>query len=113
MERKSSELRERGAEIVAVGPGSDAAAARVKSLLGVSFSVFGDPRLEVYSLFDYRRVLALVRQSGTVVIDRDGVIRLLHRTANPLDALPFDRILSALDGRMPVGARRDVMRRNA
>ena len=104
MERKSSDLRERGAEIVAVGPGSDAAAARVKSLLGVSFPVFGDPRLEVYSLFDYRRVLAVVRQSGTVVIDRDGVIRLLHRTANPLDALPFDRVLEVLDSRVAADA---------
>lgn len=89
---------------MAVGPGSDAAAARVKSLLGVAFTVFGDPRLEVYSLFDYRRVLAIVRQSGTVVIDRDGVIRLLHRTANPLDALPFDRVLAALDSRAAMGA---------
>ena len=68
---------------MAVGPGSDAAAARVTSLLGVSFPVFGDPRLEVYSLFDYRRVLAVVRQSGTVVIDRDGYAMYFSRAPIP------------------------------
>jgi peroxiredoxin len=97
LERRSAELRERDAAIVAVGPGSHAAADRVTRLLGVSFPVFGDPRLEVFSLFGYRRVLAVVRQSGTIVVDRGGTIVMLHRTANPFDALPFDDVLAALD----------------
>jgi peroxiredoxin len=96
LERRSDELRSRDAEIVAVGPGSHAAAARVKTLLGASFPVFGDPRLDVYTLFGYRRVLAVVRQSGTVVVGREGIIALLHRTANPFDALPFDEVLATL-----------------
>jgi peroxiredoxin len=99
LERKSPQLTERGAEIVAVGPGSHAAAERVRGLLGVSFPVLGDPRLEVFSLFGYQRVLAIVRQSGTIVIDPSGSIALLHRTANPFDALPFNAVLAELDRR--------------
>lgn len=90
-------LRDLDAEIVAVGPGSDAAAARVRGLLDVNFPIFGDPRLELYSLLGYLRVLAIVRQSGTVVIDRSGSIALLHRTANPANALPLDDVLTTLE----------------
>ena len=70
-------------------------------MLGLSFPLFGDPRLNVFSLFGYKRVLAIVRQSGTVVIDRQGVVAMLHRTANPFDALPFDEVLRALVARPP------------
>ena len=104
MERKSHLLRERRAEIVAVGPGSQAAAERVRGLLRVSFPVYGDPRLEVYTMFGYGRVLAIVRQSGTVVVDRDGSVAMVHRTANPLDALPFGEVLAALDRSAPTPA---------
>lgn len=89
-------MKERDAAIVAVGPGNDAAAARVKRLFGIGYPVFGDPKLQVYSLFGYDRVLAVVRQSGTIVVDRDGRIVFRHRTANPFDALPFDAVLAAL-----------------
>ena len=68
-------------------------------MLGISFPLYGDPRLEVFGLFGYQRVLAIVRQSGTVVFGRDGVIAMLHRTANPFDALPFDEVLETLHGR--------------
>jgi alkyl hydroperoxide reductase subunit AhpC len=68
-------------------------------MLGLSFPLFGDPRLAVFSLFGYERVLAIVRQSGTVVIDRHGMVAVLHRTANPFDALPFDEVLRALVAR--------------
>jgi len=95
--RKSGVLRDLDAEIVAVGPGSDAAAARVRGLLDVDFPIFGDPRLELYALLGYLRVLAIVRQSGTVVIDRNGKIAFLHRTANPLNALPLDDVLATLE----------------
>lgn len=98
MERHANELRGLGTEIVAIGPGSDAAAARVRALLNVSFPIFGDPRLDVYRMLGYERVLAVVRQSGTVVVDRHGVIALLHRTANPLKALPLDDVLAAVRG---------------
>lgn len=104
MERKSSQLLDRNSDIVAVGPGSHAAAERVRGLLGVSFPVHGDPRLEVYTMFGYGRVLAVVRQSGTVVVDRDGIVALVHRTANPFDALPFDEVLAALDRSAPTPA---------
>lgn len=97
MGRKSALLRGLDAEILAIGPGSDAAAARVRGLLDVDFPIFADPRLELYAQLGYQRVLAIVRQSGTVVLDRGGKIALLHRTANPLNALPFDDVLSTLE----------------
>jgi alkyl hydroperoxide reductase subunit AhpC len=77
-------------------------------MLGLSFPLFGDPRLNVFSLFGYERVLAIVRQSGTVVIDRQGVVAMLHRTANPFDALPFDEVLRTLVAHTPSPPRPDA-----
>lgn len=97
MGRKHEAFAARGAERIAIGPGSQAAADRAARLLGLSFPVFGDPKAAVFGAFGYERVLAIVRQSGTVVIGADGRIRLAHRTANPGAALPLERVLAALE----------------
>ncbi len=82
---------------MAIGPGSEQSAARLKKLFKLRYPVFGDRRATVYGLFGLRRVLAIVQQSGAAVIDREGVITYLHRTANPQDALRIKEIIGTLE----------------
>ncbi len=96
LERERVKVEAAGAKIVAVGPGTDAAAERVAKLFGVGYPVFGDRRAAVYGVFGFKRVLAVVQQSGAAVIDRDGVVRYIHRTGNFMDALHFDEIMRTL-----------------
>lgn len=96
LEREREKIEAMGARIIAVGPGSDASADRIKSLFKLHYQLFGDRRASVYGLFGFRKVLAVIQQSGTVVIDRQGIIRYLHRTPNPQDALRMKDVLAKL-----------------
>jgi hypothetical protein len=95
LEREAAGLKEAGVAILAVGPGSQAVATRVQAACRFSFPVVGDAG-PVYELLGFQRVLGLLQQSGVVMMDRDGVTRLVHRTANPLEALPLEKIRGAL-----------------
>jgi len=98
LERHRERIAEAGAKIIAIGPGSDGSADRVTKLLKLNFPLYGDRRASVYAAFGFRRVLAVVQQSGAAVIDRDGVLRYVHRTANFMDALHLDDIMRTLNG---------------
>lgn len=96
MEREREKVEATGARLIAIGPGSEAAAERVTKLFGLRYSVFGDRRAAVYGVFGFRRVLAVVQQSGAAVVDRDGIVRYIHRTGNFMDALHLDEIMRTL-----------------
>ncbi len=81
---------------MAVGPGTELSAHRVTKLFGLGYPVFGDRRASVYGMFGFKRVLAVVQQSGAAVIDRDGVLRYVHRTGNFADALRLDEVMRTL-----------------
>jgi hypothetical protein len=95
LEREAAGLKQAGIATFAVGPGSQATATRVGDALRLSFPVIGDAG-PVYDLLGFRRVLGLLQQSGLVVVDRGGVLRLVHRTANPADALPLEQVRDLL-----------------
>jgi len=96
LERESKQIEQAGAKIMALGPGSDGSAERLSKLLGLHFPLYGDRRAAVFGAFGFRRVLAVVQQSGAAVIDRDGVLRYIHRTGNFMDALHLDDIMKTL-----------------
>ncbi len=83
--------------LAAVGPGGESTAAAVRSVLKIGYPLIADPRRHVYDRFGYRRVLAVVQESGTALVDRGGTVRFVHRTANPAAALPWADVLRALD----------------
>ena len=97
LERARNKIESLGARVVAVGPGSDAAADRVRKILSIKYQVFGDRRASVYGAFGFRKVLAIVQQSGAAVIGSNGVVTYIHRTANPQDALRMGEILAAVE----------------
>ncbi len=96
MERELSDLRARGADVIAVGPGGEKATALTRRALKVSYPLLGDPDGEVYARFGFARVLGVIQQSGTIVLDAHGTVLLAHRSANPASALPLAEIKAAL-----------------
>ncbi len=82
--------------VLAVGPGGEQAAAIAARSLRLSYLLFGDPTGVVYRRFGYRTVLGIIQQSGTVVVDRRGIVRLVHRSTNPGTALPLAAVRAAL-----------------
>ena len=84
------------ADVIGVGPGRQSAADLARRALKLSYPLFGDPDYDVYSAFGFRRIGGVLQQSGTIVIDRDGIVRLAHRMANPAGALPMQQVRRAL-----------------
>lgn len=97
MERERSELAARGVRLVGVGPGSDASASAVRKVLRLEYPLIGDARRRVYDRFGFRRVLAVVQESGVALVDGAGTLRYIHRVSNPAGALPWPKVVRALD----------------
>ena len=55
MQQRVSEIRERGAQVVALGQGDSPTAAEFCRGLGVDFPCLGDPAREIYGAFGLRR----------------------------------------------------------
>ena len=89
--------------IVAVGPGSERAAALAARAIGVGYPLLADPRTLLAKRFGFRRLLGLLQESGVAVIDRAGTVRMLHRTANPGAALHMEEVRRVLDALDPSG----------
>jgi len=90
------EFRDLGAEVLVVGPGRPEAAAHLAERLKVPFPILADPSDAGRESLGLRRFLGFLRESGAVVLDREGVVRYAHRTINAAAALPLEAILTTL-----------------
>ena len=55
MQGRSSEFRARGANVVAIGKGTGAEAARIARMLKVEYACYGDPEHDAYQALDLGR----------------------------------------------------------
>lgn len=71
-------------EVLVILGGRQKLAARYARMLDLPFPVLADRDRQVYQLFDLSKAVLVIQRTASVVIDRDGVIRYLKRTTNPL-----------------------------
>lgn len=94
---QSSRLKTHGATAVVIGQGTRSEAERLAATLKHPIPVLADETGQVAAAFGFRRVmLGVVMQSGTMIVDRDGVIRYVRRVANPSASLDEDGLFLAL-----------------
>ena len=99
MEReRDSRWKGLGVRTVAVGPGGELGARTARAVTRVSYPLLADPRHRLYDAFGFARTLGFIRQSGVVVVNRTGVVRMIHRTAMPGGAFPVEAVDRALRG---------------
>jgi peroxiredoxin len=99
--RLNTRIEATGAKVLAIGPRGQAAAALAAKKMGVPFPVLADPGRQVYRAYGFTKSLWIIQQSGTILIDREGVVRYEHRSTNPqksLDEQALLRHLEALKG---------------
>jgi hypothetical protein len=130
VQRDLAAFEERGANVVAIGQGTGAEAARVAAARRVTYPVLGDPGKAAYRtlglgrsgwfgllvqpfLEDPGSALRNLREAdlaasasprsdvkqlgGAVLVDREGIVRYLHRSRTPTDVPPNTTLLAALD----------------
>ncbi len=76
-------LREQGIEVLAIGGGAPSRAQVMAKNLRLPFPVLSDPDRSVYQRYSLSKKLVLIQQSGTVLIDQQGIIRYTRRFTNP------------------------------
>lgn len=93
MERARPKLEQHKAVALSIGAGGVGAARLAARMLRLTHPLLADRDRDVYRRFGFDRVLQVLQRSGSAVVDKSGVIRYLHRTSNPRDALRLDEIL--------------------
>jgi len=91
------DIERRQARTLVIGGGGGTTARMATRLLRVPFPILYDEDRTVYRAYGFGRAAGLIQQSGTVLIDREGVIRYVERGLNPFDALDPEALLGALD----------------
>jgi peroxiredoxin len=76
-------LREHNVEVLVIGGGGQARAQAMVSKFRLPFPVLADPDREVYRQYYLSKKLVMMQQSGTMLIDKQGVIRYIKRFTNP------------------------------
>jgi len=87
---------------ILIGGGSYEAAQKVAKRYKFPFPVFGDPDRSVYHKYNFDKALMLVQKSGTVLIDKAGIIRYLNHSTNPGASLNKVELLTAAGSLNPV-----------
>jgi peroxiredoxin len=94
--RMSDALTEHDTTVLAIGGSELKAAKRVSDLFESPVPVLADPTRSTYLAYGFTKVARLIQRSGTVLVERTGVIRYLHRSTNPQSSLKKDELWSAV-----------------
>ena len=87
------QFKEAGAEVVVVlGDTLEKAKAYV-DILKLPFPVLSDLERKVYHVYELEKYFQLIQRTASLVVDRDGVVRYIKHTTNPLVWLQESREL--------------------
>jgi len=89
-------IGELGVAVLVIGPGDAGQAKWHARLIRAPFPVAGDPVRAIYEAYGLVRGAWTLQQSGTFLIDRDGVLRMVRRATNPTGALDMTGLMNAI-----------------
>lgn len=87
------QLKEAGAEVVVILGDTLEQAKKYADILKLPFPVLSDPQREVYRTYELEKYFMLIQRTASIVVDRDGVVKYLKRTTNPMTWLQESREL--------------------
>lgn len=90
------EIKRYGADVLALGGAPRETAARVAHTLKLPFPVLADPERKTYADYGFSKVALVIQQSGTILVDRDGIVQYVHRATNPQQALRRHELRASL-----------------
>ena len=87
------QIKKAGADVVVILGDTLEKAKRYADILKLPFPVLSDPEREVYSVYELEIYFMLIQRTASIVVDRDGVVKYLKRTTNPMAWLQESREL--------------------
>jgi alkyl hydroperoxide reductase subunit AhpC len=94
-------IEELGVAMLVIGPGDAGQAKWHARLIRAPFPVAGDPVRAIYEAYGLVRGAWTLQRSGTFLVDRDGVLRLMRRSTNPAGALDMTELMNAIAALTP------------
>ncbi len=97
MGRLNDQIEAEGTSVLVIGPRGQAAAALTAQKIEAPFPVLADPTRKVYRAYGFAKSVWIIQQSGAVLIDRDSVVRYLHRSVNPQNSFAEEEVLRMVE----------------
>jgi peroxiredoxin len=91
--RTYDQIQAQNTVVLVLGPGDQHEAEQLQRK--VPFQVLADPDRVVYGIYGLSKALG-IQQSGTFLIDSDGILRYANRATVPLGALKEPALLAAI-----------------
>jgi len=91
------DLQSQDTTVLVIGSGSQADAARLVRLLDLPFPVLADSDRSVYRSYGLDKAFFIIQRSATVLVDKQGRIRYVHRATNPNHSLDEAELLAAIE----------------
>ncbi len=86
-------IKEAGAEVIVIIGDTLEKANKYVDALKLPFPVLSDPEREVYRVYELEKYFLLIQRTASIVVDREGVVKYLKRTTNPMTWLQESREL--------------------
>ena len=93
----SSYLEKLGVTVLIVGPPGLAGAQQFKTERQVPFAVLSDTGNAAHRAFGFKRRLLVLKDSGVVLIDRQGIVRYIRRNKDPRQSMSEVELLNYVD----------------
>lgn len=87
------QIKEAGADVVVILGDTIEKAKNYVDVLKLPFPVLSDPEREVYRVYELEKYFVLIQRTASIVVDRNGIVKYLKRTTNPMTWLQESREL--------------------
>ena len=97
MGQLNDQIEAKGTSVLVIGPRGQAAAALTAQKLKAPFPVLADPIRRAYRAYGFVKSFWVILQSGAALIDREGVVRYMHRSVNPQNSFAKEEVLRMVE----------------
>jgi peroxiredoxin len=91
-----STLAAQGVEVIVVGGGSLKEAQQLAVTYKLPFPAASDPDRSVYHSYGLHKALGMLQRSGTIVVDKQGIVRYVQRSTLPTGSMDKTALLNSL-----------------
>lgn len=93
--RLSEQFSQAGTQVLVILGNSLERAKEYARQTKAPFPILSDPQREVYHRYELKMQFVLIQRTASLVIDRNGIVRYIKRTVNPMEWLQENRELAA------------------
>ena len=96
MGRLNDQIAGYGTATLVIGPRGQTAAKLAAEKMEAPFPVLADPGRQAYRAYGFTKSLWVIQQSGSILLDKEGIVRYVRRSTNPQNSFDEAEMLKAL-----------------